>query len=99
MARSVFDSTMSMFDSRLRKKGQALTMRLSTSIPSGFSFSQASTAEPNPYQPGSIRRHCDQEKTQGIARRSSILVDLVREEGREPIFSVAISDSGVDWRK
>src|SRR5579859_580376 len=99
MARSVLDSTMSMLDSRLRKKGHALTMRCRTAIPSGFSFSHASTAEPKPYQPGSIRRHCDQENTQGMARRSSILVDLVRDDGREPIFSVAISASGVDCRK
>src|SRR5579859_279323 len=99
MPRSLFDSTMSMLDSKARKNGQALYMRCSSASPSGCSFSQASTAEPKPYQPGSIRRHCDHENTQGMARRSSILVDLVREDGREPIFSVAISASGVDWRK
>ena len=36
------------------------------------SASHASTAAPKPYQPGSIRRHCAQLNTQGMARRSSM---------------------------
>ena len=42
---------------------------------------------------------CAQLNTQGIARRSSIAVDLVRLDGRDPIFSVAISAIGVIARK
>ena len=38
----------------------------------GCAASQALTAAPKPYQPGSISRHCAQLNTQGIARRSSI---------------------------
>ena len=34
--------------------------------------SHALTAAPKPYQPGSIRRHCAQLNTQGMARRSSM---------------------------
>ena len=44
-------------------------------------------AWPTPYQPGSMIRACDQQKTQGIARRSSIRSDFVRLAGREPILS------------
>jgi hypothetical protein len=34
------------------------------------------TAVPNPYQPGSIRRHCDQLKTQGILSRAEELLKV-----------------------
>src|SRR3546814_18833413 len=47
-------------------------------------------ASPAPYQPGSIARDCAQLNTQGMARRSSIALLLVRLDGRDPIFSVAI---------
>jgi len=40
-----------------------------------------------------------QEKTQGIARRSAMRLETVREAGREPIFRSASSITGVDWRK
>jgi hypothetical protein len=53
-------------------------------------------AEPKPNQPGSIARACDQLKTHGIARKSSIRVELVREGGRLPIFKSDISGKGVD---
>jgi hypothetical protein len=60
---------------------------------------QAPMAEPKPYQPGSSRRHWPHEKPQGMARRSSMrLVDL-REAGREPRFSSAISAIGVAEKK
>ena len=61
--------------------------------------SHASTAEPKPYQPGSISRHWPQLNTHGIARRSSIRVDAVRDAGRLPMLSSAISAIGVDARK
>ena len=61
--------------------------------------SHASTAEPNPYQPGSIRRHWAQENTQGIARKVSIARDLLRDAGRLPMFSSAISLITVDSQK
>ena len=56
-------------------------------------------ADPKPYQPGSITRDCDQENTHGMARRSSIRPDGVRDAGRLPIFNVAISRIGVAARK
>ena len=56
---------------------------------------EASTAAPTPNQPGSITRDCDQENTQGMARRSSIRLDAVREAGRLPMFRSAISETGV----
>ena len=57
------------------------------------------TAAPKPNQPGSISRHCDHENTQGIARRSSIAVVFLREAGRLPILSSAISLMTVDSQK
>ncbi len=56
-------------------------------------------AEPKPYQPGSITRACDQLNTHGMARRSSMRPEEVREDGRLPMLSWAISGSGVDWWK
>ena len=50
---------------------------------------------PDPYQPGSISRHCVHPKTQGIARRSSIRPEPVRDAGRLPTLSVEISRIGV----
>ena len=57
------------------------------------------TAVPKPYQPGSISRHCDQPNTQGIARRSSMRRELVREAGRLPMLRLAISPISVDSQK
>ena len=62
-------------------------------------MSQPWTAEPKPNQPGSMTRLCDQLNTQGMARRSSIRVEAVRDDGREPIFRSAISAMGVAARK
>ena len=67
--------------------------------PSGCAARKASTAVPNPYHPGSISRHWPQLKTQGIARRSSMRVDAVRDAGRLPRLSCAISAIGVAARK
>ena len=58
-----------------------------------------STAEPNPYQPGKVSRHWPQLKPQGMARRSSIAVDFLREAGRLPMLSAAISEITVDSQK
>ena len=66
---------------------------------SGCSAIHASTALPKPYQPGSISRHCAQENTQGIARRSSIARVFLRDAGRLPMFSVEISLMTVDAQK
>ncbi len=54
-----------------------------------------SNAEPQPNQPGSITRHCVQPNTQGIARKSSMSGDPVRDAGRLPMLRVAISLIGV----
>ena len=66
---------------------------------SGFASIQASTALPKPYQPGSISRHCAHENTQGMARKSSIARVFLREAGRLPMFSVAISLMTVEAQK
>ena len=66
---------------------------------SGCSAIQVSIALPKPYQPGSIRRHCAQLNTQGIARRSSIARVFLREAGRLPMLSVAISLITVEAQK
>ena len=58
-----------------------------------------SIAEPKPYQPGSVRRHWPQLKPQGTARRSSMLRLGLREAGREPMLSSAISRIGVALKK
>ena len=56
-------------------------------------------AEPKPAQPGSATRHWPQLKLQGMARRSSIARLALREAGREPMFSSAISRIGVAAKK
>ena len=66
---------------------------------SGCSLIHSSTALPKPYQPGSISRHCAQVNTQGMARRSSISRVFLREAGRLPMFSVAISVMTVEPQK
>jgi hypothetical protein len=88
-----------MFDIVALKNGQRACMSFSIPRPSGASARNASTADPKPYQPGSISRHCPQLKTHGIARKSSIRDDAVRDAGRLPIYSSAISEIGVDARK
>ena len=78
-----------MFDSTLRKNGQRVVhlgaAARAPSVGAGVA-SHASTAEPKPYQPGSISRHWPQLNTQGIARRSSMRVDAVRDAGRLPML-------------
>jgi hypothetical protein len=61
--------------------------------------SHVSMAVPKPYQPGNISRHCPQLNTQGIARKSSMRDDAVRDAGRLPMLSSAISAIGVEARK
>ena len=48
---------------------------------------------------GKATRAWPQEKLQGIARKSSIRREGLREAGREPIFSEAISAIGVEAKK
>ena len=60
---------------------------------------RARTPVPAPYQPGSISRVWLHENTHGIARRSSIRAELVRDAGRLPMFSSASSATGVTARK
>ena len=67
--------------------------------PAACAARNASTAVPKPYHPGSISRHWPQLNTHGIARRSSIRVDAVRDAGRLPMLSSAISAIGVAARK
>ena len=66
---------------------------------SPWRFRYSLTAEPKPYQPGSMMRHWAQLNTHGMARRSSMAVDFLREAGRLPMFSAAISEITVDSQK
>ena len=84
---------------QVRKNGQDFSMRRSVPGRPDALRQITSTAEPKPYQPGSIRRHCAQLKTQGMARRSSMRSEALREAGRLPMLSEAISETTVDWRK
>ena len=89
-----------MFDNRSSNNGHSRYIALSNAMPSlGRAASQALTAAPKPYQPGSINRHCAQLNTQGMARRSSMRVEDLREAGRLPMLSLAISPITVDSRK
>ena len=56
------------------------------------------SAEPVPYQPGSMIRACDQLNTHGMARRSAILSPALRDGGRLPMFSSPSSRIGVAAR-
>src|SRR5579859_1166847 len=101
MARLDLASTISRLETTERKNGEAawtLASVSSRAAPEAPSLAPV-VAAPKPYQPGSITRACDQENTQGMARRSSMRVEGVREAGRLPIFRSAISRSGVEARK
>ena len=90
---------MLMLASTERKNGQSRTIAFNVPSSCGYSVSHVSIAMPTPYQPGSMIRACDHENTHGIARRSSIRVDFVRDAGRLPMLSSAISLIGVVCRK
>src|SRR6185312_10577524 len=90
---SAFAITISMLASAEAKNGQASARSASAAR------SWPAAAEPKPYQPGSITRACDQENTQGMARKSSIRSERVREAGRLPMLRLEISLIGVDSRK
>jgi len=93
-------STMSMFDRSVRKNGHSAYIVLSSNSPSAPpAVRNASTAVPNPYQPGRVRRAWPQENDQGMARRSSMRRLALREAGREPMLSSAISVIGVAAKK
>src|SRR5262245_55615572 len=97
---SLLARTMSMLESIVVKKGQSRYMACKVlSALFGCAAVKARTAAPNPYQPGKSSRHCAQENTQGMARKSSMRVDFVREAGRLPILRLAISPITVDSQK
>ena len=77
------------------KKGQASYISRSwpSDAPDRF------IAEPKPYQPGSRARDCDQEKTQGIARRPSMVRLAWHDAGRLPMLRSAIPLIGVASKK
>src|SRR5215831_19281401 len=87
--------TISMLDSAEAKNGQLASSRASSSM----STPQFQTADSNPNQPGSLTLACDQENTQGMARRSSMRSEAVREGGRLPMLRFEISRIGVASRK
>src|SRR5512145_3006888 len=88
-----------MFESTEAKNGHSRSISLSSSSPSGRDSSHACAAVPKPYQPGSIDRHWDHENTHGIARSRSMERDRVRDAGRLPMLSSAISLMTVDSQK
>ena len=53
----------------------------------------------DPYHPGRFRRHWLQPNTHGIARRSAMRSEFLRDAGRLPTLSDEISPIGVIWRK
>src|SRR5689334_4986658 len=68
MPMSLLASTMSIFDSSVAKNGHSEAITCNSGMPlSGWAPTQAVTAEPNPYQAGSISRHWAHPNTQGIA--------------------------------
>ena len=83
------------------KNGHCFAIRCSKTARAFFSppVRKASMAEPKPYQPGRATRHWPQLKLHGIARRSSIAWLGLREAGREPMLSSAISRMGVALKK
>ena len=100
-ARSLLASTMSMLDSSVLKKGHcAPSSAASASAPfvARPSADELLHGEPKPNQPGSVRRHWPPAEAPGMARRSSMLGPL-REAGREPMLSSAISRMGVALKK
>jgi len=83
-----------------RKNGHSRSIcRRSSSPPSPWRARKLRTAVPKPYHPGSITRHCAHENTHGIARRSSMRCEALRDAGREPMLSWLISTIGVVPRK
>src|SRR5271169_3740110 len=86
---SDLDNTISRLSTVARKNGHASSISRSNPV------SDARSACPTPYHPGSITRACAQLNTQGIARRSSMRCELEREAGRDPILRSEISSDGV----
>ena len=84
-----------MFDSRAAKKSYSSDRSASC----GTVRPARSTPPAKPYQPGSMKRACDQLNTQGMARRSSMRRLAVREAGRLPMLSWTISPMGVADQK
>ena len=64
--------------------------------PASSSPASSSKAVPTPYHAGIDSRHCDQPNTHGMARRSSMRFDAVRDAGRDPMFRREISPIGRD---
>ena len=83
---------------RLRKKCQwrSISCRSGSSPASRAAF----RPDPAPNQPGTICRDCVQPNTHGIARSpSSPLSEVVRLEGRDPMFRSPSSSTGVEVTK
>ena len=89
---------MSMFDSTVRKNGHVSCSSRSCASRASSSPTHSASAVPVPYQPGSMIRGLAHENTHGMARRSSMRAEAVRDDGRLPMFSSAISVIGVAAR-
>ena len=93
--------TCAMFDSTESKKGhERLSSRSSSRRePSSSSPIHSRRAVPTPNHPGTIDRCCDHANTHGMARKSEIDVVCLRDDGREPMFRLPISPTGVEVSK
>ena len=96
---SLFASTMSMFESVVWKNGHSRYMACRIDMPLRDEPRPKPSPPPRNRTTQEHQRHCAQLKTHGIARRSSISMELVREAGRLPIFRLAISPITVDAQK
>ena len=93
MPRSALAHAISALESSAAKNGQSRSISRTRSSP--WAATALSSAVPSPYQAGSTMRACVQEKTHGIARRSSIPGASPRLAGREPSRRREISSIGV----
>jgi len=96
-ARSALASTISMFDSTGGEEGPLVQHFLAAArARPGRPASHSLGRTRRPYQPGSIRRHCAQEKTHGIARQPLDRAGLrARSPGGLPMLSSAdLADHG-----
>ena len=84
-----------MLDTTVRNHGHCSCISRSSARRASSSPTHSATAVPTPNQPGNISRHWLQLNTHGIARRSSMRPELVRDAGRDPMFIVDSSTTGV----
>ena len=93
MSRSALTHAISALEMSAAKYGQSRSISRSSSTP--WRSRACSSAVPRPNQAGRTARDCVHEKTQGIARKSSIRAVALRRAGREPSCRRETSRTGV----